>query len=280
MDEFDEKISLYHTILELEDWLEIKHNPNILKQALDTMENYHCDLLRMRDEVAYSDLEDTEDETSIFNLFSELDKNKFSSCLNYMKKRLFFQSENSVKDISIRKYFVNFNYKIFCYIYALYFLIVLACLLNQRHFEWSQFIILDFICPLVVWGVIKVLTKKPEIKKICIPQGSNCILPTTQNPIYYTMKWDFEVWTKDKFMLIAPFYDIDKEKIVKACYFVSKSGERISVRFSDFIGELTPSQIFERKNELCVFLLSSKEYLLSTMNEHFDCVSLYEAFDF
>ena len=72
----------------------------------------------------------------------------------------------------------------------------------------------------------------------------------------------------------------DKEKIVKACYFVSKSGERISVRFSDFIGELTPSQIFERKNELCVFLLSSKEYLLSTMNEHFDCVSLYEAFDF
>lgn len=58
MDEFDEKISLYHAILELEDWLEIKHNPNILKQALDTMENYHSDLERMRDEVVYSELEE------------------------------------------------------------------------------------------------------------------------------------------------------------------------------------------------------------------------------
>lgn len=64
MDEFDEKISLYHVILELEDWLEIKHNPNILKQALDTLENYHSDLERMRYEVAYSDLIDTEEETS------------------------------------------------------------------------------------------------------------------------------------------------------------------------------------------------------------------------
>lgn len=67
MEEFDEKISLYHAILELEDWLEIKHNPNILKQALDTMENYHCDLERMRYEIAYSDLEGTEKETSMVN---------------------------------------------------------------------------------------------------------------------------------------------------------------------------------------------------------------------
>lgn len=216
----------------------------------------------------------------ILNLFREFDKNKFSSYLNFLKRRFFLQSENYIKDVSIRKYFVKFNDKIFCYVYALYFFIVLACLLNQNHFEWSRFIILDFIWPLVVWGVIKILTKKPEINKICIPQESNCILPTTQNPIHYTMKWDFEVWTKDKFMIIAPFYDIDKEKIVKACYFVTKYGERETVRFSDFIGELTPSQIFERKNELYVFLLSSKEYLLSTMNEHFESDSLYEAFDF
>ena len=216
----------------------------------------------------------------ILNLFSEFDKNKFSSYLNYLKRRFFLQSKNYIKDVSIRKYFVNFDNKIFCYVFALYFFIVLACLLDERDLDWSRFIILDFIWPLVVWGVIKILTKKAEINKICILQESNCILPTAQEPIYYEIKWEFEDWTKDKFMIIAPFYDIDKEKIVKACYFVSKTGERVTVRFSDFIGELTPSQIFKRKNELYVFHLSSQEYLLSTMNEHFECNSLYEAFDF
>ena len=65
MDEFEEKISLYHAILELEDWLEIKHNPNILKQAWDTMQDYHCDLEQMLHEVAYLDLEDTEEKKSM-----------------------------------------------------------------------------------------------------------------------------------------------------------------------------------------------------------------------
>ena len=216
----------------------------------------------------------------ILNLFSEFDKNKFSSYLNYLKRRFFLQSENYIKDVSIRKYFVKFNDKIFCYVYALYFFIVLACLLDDRNLDWSRFIILDFIWPLVVWGVIKILTKKSEINKICIPQESNCILPTAQERIYYFAMWEFEIWTKDKFMMIAPFYDIDKEKIVKACYFVTKYGERETVRFSDFIGELTPSQIFERKNELYVFCLSSDEYLLSTKNDHFVPDPTFEAFDF
>ena len=92
--------------------------------------------------------------------------------------------------------------------------------------------------------------------------------------------WNFEDWAKDKFMTIAPFYDIDKEKIVRACYFVDKYGHRETVRFSDFIGELNPSQIFERKKELHIFQLSNQEYLLSTMNEHLVSDGLYEAFDF
>lgn len=65
MNEFDEKLALYQMILELEDWLEIKHNPQILKQVWDTMNDYYCDLLQMRDEKAYSELEETDEVSSI-----------------------------------------------------------------------------------------------------------------------------------------------------------------------------------------------------------------------
>ena len=64
MDEIDEKLALYHNILELEDWLEIKHNPQILKEAWDTMNDYCCDLERMRHEIAYSELEEANKESS------------------------------------------------------------------------------------------------------------------------------------------------------------------------------------------------------------------------
>ena len=64
MDEIDEKLALYHNILELEDWLEIKHNPQILKEAWDTMNDYCCDLERMRHEIAYSELEDVNEKSS------------------------------------------------------------------------------------------------------------------------------------------------------------------------------------------------------------------------
>ncbi|MCI6251073.1 MAG: hypothetical protein MR641_07610 [Bacteroidales bacterium] len=64
MDEIDEKLALYHNILELEDWLEIKHNPQILKEAWDTMNDYCCDLERIRHEIAYSELEDVNEQSS------------------------------------------------------------------------------------------------------------------------------------------------------------------------------------------------------------------------
>ena len=64
MDEIDEELALYHNILELEDWLEIKHNPQILKEAWDTMNDYCCDLERMRHEIAYSELEDVNEQSS------------------------------------------------------------------------------------------------------------------------------------------------------------------------------------------------------------------------
>lgn len=58
MDDFDEKIDSYRLILEIEDWLGIKHNPQILKECWDVMNDYYCDLQQMRDEIVHSELEE------------------------------------------------------------------------------------------------------------------------------------------------------------------------------------------------------------------------------
>ena len=58
MDDFNDKIDSYQLILEIEDWLGIKHNPQILKERWDVMNDYYCDLQQMRDEIIYSELED------------------------------------------------------------------------------------------------------------------------------------------------------------------------------------------------------------------------------
>ena len=65
MNEFDEKLALYQNILEIEDWLGIKHNPQILKQVWDTMNDYYCDLQQMRDEIVYSEFEDDDEAPSL-----------------------------------------------------------------------------------------------------------------------------------------------------------------------------------------------------------------------
>ena len=64
IDEIDEKLSLYQRILELEDLLEIKHKPQILKEVWDTMNDYSCELKRIFDEIAYSELEEANKESS------------------------------------------------------------------------------------------------------------------------------------------------------------------------------------------------------------------------
>ena len=58
MDDFNDKIDSYQLILEIEDWLGIKHNPQILKECWYVMNDYYCDLQQMRDEIIYSELED------------------------------------------------------------------------------------------------------------------------------------------------------------------------------------------------------------------------------
>ena len=218
----------------------------------------------------------------ILDFFCETDRQSLLSLFVNLKSKLFLPNYKKIPNFIIHQKHKDINPKLLYYLYALYFFIVLACLLSDKYsFDWTKFIILDFIGPLVLWGVIVVLSKnKIKSHNGFLTNVKNKESAMPQVSIYYTMMWNFEDWAKDKFMTIAPFYDIDKEKIVRACYFVDKYGHRETVRFSDFIGELNPSQIFERKKELHIFQLSNQEYLLSTMNEHLVSDGLYEAFDF
>jgi hypothetical protein len=77
-DDFDEKLVLYQSILELEDWLDIKHNPQILKEVWDTMNDYYCDLQQMRHEIVYSELEENDKASSTANYenIDEVEKKK------------------------------------------------------------------------------------------------------------------------------------------------------------------------------------------------------------
>ena len=98
MDEFEEKISLYHSILQLEDWLEIKHNPNILKEVYDIMAEYHCNLEQMWHEYAYSCLEDTEEGTSMVS-FEDIDDSEKKRQIEEAYKEL-----DAIKQQQIKNY--------------------------------------------------------------------------------------------------------------------------------------------------------------------------------
>ncbi|MDD6608056.1 MAG: hypothetical protein PUF00_09940 [Paraprevotella sp.] len=98
MDEFEEKISLYHSILQLEDWLEIKHNPNILKEVYDIMAEYHCNLEQMWHEYAYSCLDDTEEGTSMVS-FEDIDDSEKKRQIEEAYKEL-----DAIKQQQIKNY--------------------------------------------------------------------------------------------------------------------------------------------------------------------------------
>lgn len=98
MDDFDEKLVLYQRILELEDWLYIKHNPQILKQVWDTMNDYYCDLEQMRYEKAYSELEENDKTSSIVDS-ENIDETEKKKQIEEAYKELY---ESYTKDTSIK----------------------------------------------------------------------------------------------------------------------------------------------------------------------------------
>lgn len=218
----------------------------------------------------------------VFGFFSDANNNTFITLMSKIKS-IMVLPKFSFGKLSLKKRQLNINPKVCLYLYALYFFIALYWLLEEycgfNNYIWSEIIIYCFIYPLILWGTIMIVAK--YYKRNGCPLTSNAnIVSSADEKIYYSFMWDFEEWAKDKIITIAPYYDFDKETFTKACYFTSKFGGRETVRFSEFIGELTPSQIFKQKEDLRIFRLSNGEYMLSTMNDKFESDGWSEAFDF
>lgn len=63
-------------------------------------------------------------------------------------------------------------------------------------------------------------------------------------------------------MQVGTFINKKTNEVFKSCIFTDGSGDRCFVNFSSNLGELTPSQISEKKNELQVVELESGNYVL------------------
>ena len=63
-------------------------------------------------------------------------------------------------------------------------------------------------------------------------------------------------------MKVAPFVNKETGEAFKSCAFLSSDGEITLVAFSSKLGELTPKQIAEQKDDLQVVQLESGSYKL------------------
>ena len=63
-------------------------------------------------------------------------------------------------------------------------------------------------------------------------------------------------------MKVAPFVNKETGEAFKSCAFLSSDGEVTLVAFSSKLGELTPKQIAEQKDDLQVVQLESGSYKL------------------
>ena len=63
-------------------------------------------------------------------------------------------------------------------------------------------------------------------------------------------------------MKVAPFVNKETGEAFKSCAFLSSNGEVTLVAFSSNLGELTPKQIAEQKDDLQVVQLGSGSYKL------------------
>ena len=63
-------------------------------------------------------------------------------------------------------------------------------------------------------------------------------------------------------MKVAPFVNHETKECFKSCAFLSSEGEVTLVAFSSNLGELTPKQIAEQKDDLQVVQLESGSFKL------------------
>ena len=76
-------------------------------------------------------------------------------------------------------------------------------------------------------------------------------------------------------MQVAPFVNKETGESFKSCMFTDNDGNRTIVNFSSKLGELTPAQIVEQKNELQVVELESGSFKLCKSGSTWEDVDLF-----
>ena len=88
-------------------------------------------------------------------------------------------------------------------------------------------------------------------------------MSTTATTVGIKNSWSLISFAKSHSrMKVAPFINKETGEAFKSCAFLRSDGEVTLVAFSSKLGELTPKQIAEQKNDLQVVQLESGSYKL------------------
>ena len=100
-------------------------------------------------------------------------------------------------------------------------------------------------------------------------------MSTTANLVGIKDSWSLLAFAqKHGKMKVAPFTNSETGETFKSCAFIDPENNITLVGFSSNLGELTPKEIAEKKDELQVVLLASGNYKLCNTNSSWEDVDL------
>lgn len=152
--------------------------------------------------------------------------------------------------------------------YAIYASFVSICLSYERDDRdfWAMFIGWLIMVPLIV-GSIGYYIKKRYFSTNDDSNVEENLIKEENNPLFL-QDWTLIDFAK-KFgpkMGIRTYTNNTSGEVFKVCIFCSPSGVETFVRFFSQLGELTPVEISQRKNELKVGRMSNGKYYLHDNN--------------
>ena len=149
--------------------------------------------------------------------------------------------------------------------YTIYASIVLMVIADERgHRFWEPFIGWLVTIPLILGCIVYLIWKYYYNSN---PNGDGVIIDnvgTTEQPSLFIQSWpllDFAKKYGPK-MQVRGYTNNSTGESFKLCIFIDNSGKETSVRFLSQLGELTPTEISVRKNNLKVGKMSNDKLYL------------------
>ena len=149
--------------------------------------------------------------------------------------------------------------------YTIYASIVLMVIADERgHRFWEPFIGWLVTIPLILGCIVYLIWKYYYNSN---PNGDGVIIDnvgTTEQPSLFIQSWpllDFAKKYGPK-MQVRDYTNNSTGESFKLCIFIDNSGKETSVRFLSQLGELTPTEISVRKNNLKVGKMSNDKLYL------------------